>query len=249
VIGPPRLQASTLSRPLQPRAECRRKPPLSRMGARTSPRFWVADVRTPGAMTPSRFFCFDFAQCRCWLSSPQAVGADLAQWGTERLTYESGMEPYRGGLDSVSTIPLLHVRPGLCDLRPWRRCSSIPWAVGLQQLGLLAFIEALIFISILVVCALAYAWRKGAPKELKPDLTTMPSLPPTPNPLAAPGLGAPSIRTRLRDLRAASCNRFGAPTGDFGSLETCILDQLSTILHKLGLGLEQPLAPALRGTA
>jgi NAD(P)H-quinone oxidoreductase subunit 3 len=33
--------------------------------------------------------------------------------------------------------------------------------VAFHRLGLLAFIEALIFISILVV-ALAYAWRKGA---------------------------------------------------------------------------------------
>ena len=36
-----------------------------------------------------------------------------------------------------------------------------PWAVAFHQLGLLAFIEALIFIAILVV-ALVYAWRKGA---------------------------------------------------------------------------------------
>ena len=36
-----------------------------------------------------------------------------------------------------------------------------PWAVAFNRLGLLAFIEALIFISILVI-ALAYAWRKGA---------------------------------------------------------------------------------------
>ena len=36
-----------------------------------------------------------------------------------------------------------------------------PWAVAFNRLGLLAFIEALIFIAILVI-ALAYAWRKGA---------------------------------------------------------------------------------------
>ena len=36
-----------------------------------------------------------------------------------------------------------------------------PWAVAFHRLGLLAFIEALIFIAILLV-ALAYAWRKGA---------------------------------------------------------------------------------------
>jgi NAD(P)H-quinone oxidoreductase subunit 3 len=36
-----------------------------------------------------------------------------------------------------------------------------PWAVAFNQLGLLAFVEALVFIAILVV-ALVYAWRKGA---------------------------------------------------------------------------------------
>ena len=36
-----------------------------------------------------------------------------------------------------------------------------PWAVAFHRLGILAFIEALVFIAILVV-ALAYAWRKGA---------------------------------------------------------------------------------------
>ena len=36
-----------------------------------------------------------------------------------------------------------------------------PWAVAFHRLGILAFIEALIFIAILVI-ALAYAWRKGA---------------------------------------------------------------------------------------
>ena len=41
------------------------------------------------------------------------------------------------------------------------RDSLYPWAVAFNRLGLLAFIEALIFIAILVI-ALAYAWRKGA---------------------------------------------------------------------------------------
>ncbi len=36
-----------------------------------------------------------------------------------------------------------------------------PWAVAFNRLGLFAFIEALIFIAILVV-GLVYAWRKGA---------------------------------------------------------------------------------------
>ena len=35
-----------------------------------------------------------------------------------------------------------------------------PWAVVFRELGLLAFVEGLVFIGILVV-ALAYVWRKG----------------------------------------------------------------------------------------
>ena len=36
----------------------------------------------------------------------------------------------------------------------------LPWAVVFRQLGVLAFLEGLVFIAILVV-ALAYVWRKG----------------------------------------------------------------------------------------
>jgi NADH:ubiquinone oxidoreductase subunit 3 (subunit A) len=36
----------------------------------------------------------------------------------------------------------------------------LPWAVVYRELGLLAFVEGLVFIAILVV-ALAYVWRKG----------------------------------------------------------------------------------------
>jgi len=36
----------------------------------------------------------------------------------------------------------------------------LPWAVVFRQLGVLAFVEGLVFIAILVV-ALAYVWRKG----------------------------------------------------------------------------------------
>jgi NADH:ubiquinone oxidoreductase subunit 3 (subunit A) len=36
----------------------------------------------------------------------------------------------------------------------------LPWAVVFRRLGLLAFVEGLVFIAILVV-ALAYVWRKG----------------------------------------------------------------------------------------
>ena len=36
----------------------------------------------------------------------------------------------------------------------------LPWAVVFRELGMLAFVEGLVFIGILVV-ALAYVWRKG----------------------------------------------------------------------------------------
>jgi NADH-quinone oxidoreductase subunit A len=36
----------------------------------------------------------------------------------------------------------------------------LPWATVFRELGLLAFVEGLVFIAILVV-ALAYVWRKG----------------------------------------------------------------------------------------
>ena len=36
----------------------------------------------------------------------------------------------------------------------------LPWAVVFRELGMLAFVEGLVFIVILVV-ALAYVWRKG----------------------------------------------------------------------------------------
>lgn len=36
----------------------------------------------------------------------------------------------------------------------------LPWAVVFRELGLLAYVEGLVFIGVLVV-ALAYVWRKG----------------------------------------------------------------------------------------
>jgi len=36
-----------------------------------------------------------------------------------------------------------------------------PWAVVFRELGLIAFIEMMVFIGILLV-GLAYAWKKGA---------------------------------------------------------------------------------------
>ncbi|MBF2000980.1 MAG: photosynthetic/respiratory NAD(P)H-quinone oxidoreductase subunit C [Synechococcales cyanobacterium C42_A2020_086] len=80
--------------------------------------------------------------------------------GVERkLTYESGMEPIGGAWIQFNIryymFALVFV---IFDVET---VFLYPWAVAFNQLGLLAFVEALIFIAILVI-ALVYAWRKGA---------------------------------------------------------------------------------------
>jgi len=79
--------------------------------------------------------------------------------GERTTTYESGMEPQGGAWIQFNIryymFALVFV---VFDVET---VFLYPWAVAFHRLGLLAFLEALIFISILVV-ALAYAWRKGA---------------------------------------------------------------------------------------
>ena len=79
--------------------------------------------------------------------------------GERQLTYESGMEPIGGAWIQFNIryymFALVFV---IFDVET---VFLYPWAVAFHRLGLLAFIEALIFIAILVI-ALAYAWRKGA---------------------------------------------------------------------------------------
>ncbi len=76
-----------------------------------------------------------------------------------RTTYESGMEPIGGAWIQFNIryymFALVFV---IFDVET---VFLYPWAVAFHRLGVLAFIEALIFIAILVV-ALVYAWRKGA---------------------------------------------------------------------------------------
>jgi NAD(P)H-quinone oxidoreductase subunit 3 len=76
-----------------------------------------------------------------------------------RTTYESGMEPMGGAWIQFNIryymFALIFV---IFDVET---VFLYPWAVAFSQLGLLAFIEAIIFVAILVV-GLVYAWRKGA---------------------------------------------------------------------------------------
>lgn len=76
-----------------------------------------------------------------------------------RTTYESGMEPKGGAWIQFNIryymFALVFV---IFDVET---VFLYPWAVAFHRLGLLGFIEALIFIAILIV-GLVYAWRKGA---------------------------------------------------------------------------------------
>ena len=44
----------------------------------------------------------------------------------------------------------------------------LPWAVVFREMGMLAFVEGLVFIGILLV-ALAYVWRKGDLEWVRPE--------------------------------------------------------------------------------
>ena len=85
--------------------------------------------------------------------------APRSRAGERQLTYESVMEPICGAWNQFNIryymFALVFV---IFDVET---VFLYPWAVAFNRLGLLAFIEALIFIAILRV-ALAYAWRKGA---------------------------------------------------------------------------------------
>ena len=98
-----------------------------------------------------------------FLLTPQrcCLGADhRAAPKVVRVSVSSPTSPvwsHWRGLDPIQHPPL-HVCAGLRHLRCGDR---FPHPGATNRLGLLAFIEAFIFIAILLV-ALAYAWRKGA---------------------------------------------------------------------------------------
>ena len=79
--------------------------------------------------------------------------------GLRTTTYESGMEPKGGAWIQFNIryymFALVFV---VFDVET---VFLYPWAVAFHKLGLLAFVEAIVFITILVF-GLVYAWRKGA---------------------------------------------------------------------------------------
>ena len=84
----------------------------------------------------------------------------------KQTTYECGEEPEGGAWIQFNirfyVVALIFL---IFDVEA---IFLVPWAVVFRDLGLLAFIEGLVFIAILVV-ALAYVWRKGDLAWVRPE--------------------------------------------------------------------------------
>ena len=119
----------------------------------------------------------------------------ISRGPARRTTYESGMEPIGGAWIQFNIryymFALVFV---IFDVET---VFLYPWAVAFSQLGLLAFIEALIFIAILVV-GLVYAPPSAAnPLSLAPgEKLANPSAPPA----VTHGLSENVILTTVDDL-------------------------------------------------
>lgn len=87
------------------------------------------------------------------LIRPKGVGPE------RRTTYESGIEPM--GEARIQFNIRYYMFALIFVLFDVETLFLYHWAVTFNELGLAAFIEAFIFISILIV-GLVYAWRKGA---------------------------------------------------------------------------------------
>jgi NADH-quinone oxidoreductase subunit A len=74
-------------------------------------------------------------------------------------TYECGSEPFS---DSRMPFPVrYYVIAMLFVIFDIEVIFLYPWAITFKQLGLIGFIEMMVFIGLFVV-AYVYAWRKGA---------------------------------------------------------------------------------------
>jgi len=77
----------------------------------------------------------------------------------KRTTYESGIEPM--GQAWIQFNIRYYMFALVFVIFDVETIFLYPWAVSFSQIGITAFIEALIFISILII-GLIFAWRKGA---------------------------------------------------------------------------------------
>ena len=90
-----------------------------------------------------------------WIVQPKAPN----KW--KKTTYECGMKTY--GDSRIQFCVKYYMYALLFIIFDIEAVFLFPWAVVFDKLGLYAFIEAVIFVLILVL-GLAYAWRKGALK-------------------------------------------------------------------------------------
>nr|YP_001019119.1 NADH dehydrogenase subunit 3 [Chlorokybus atmophyticus]A2CI37.1 RecName: Full=NAD(P)H-quinone oxidoreductase subunit 3, chloroplastic; AltName: Full=NAD(P)H dehydrogenase subunit 3; AltName: Full=NADH-plastoquinone oxidoreductase subunit 3 [Chlorokybus atmophyticus]ABM87957.1 subunit 3 of NADH-plastoquinone oxidoreductase [Chlorokybus atmophyticus]WKT05662.1 subunit 3 of NADH-plastoquinone oxidoreductase [Chlorokybus atmophyticus] len=80
--------------------------------------------------------------------------------GPEKYTtYESGIEPM--GEAWVQFNIRYYMFALVFVIFDVETVFLYPWAVSFAQMGFISFLEALVFLSILIV-GLVYAWRKGA---------------------------------------------------------------------------------------
>nr|YP_009549277.1 NADH dehydrogenase subunit 3 [Vittaria graminifolia]YP_009549450.1 NADH-plastoquinone oxidoreductase subunit 3 [Vittaria appalachiana]AYW16426.1 NADH dehydrogenase subunit 3 [Vittaria graminifolia]AYW16599.1 NADH-plastoquinone oxidoreductase subunit 3 [Vittaria appalachiana] len=87
--------------------------------------------------------------------------APSSQRPEKLASYESGIEP-RG--DTWTRFQIRYYMFALVfTVSDVETVFLYPWVTSFQELGIFAFVEAIIFIFILVI-GLVYAWRKGAPE-------------------------------------------------------------------------------------
>jgi NADH-quinone oxidoreductase subunit A len=90
-----------------------------------------------------------------------------ARFSEEKLTtYECGEEPV--GNAWIQFNIRFYVFALIFIIFDVEAVFLLPWATVFKELGLLAYVEGLVFIGILVV-ALAYVWRKGDLAWVRPE--------------------------------------------------------------------------------
>lgn len=77
----------------------------------------------------------------------------------KRTSYESGIEPM--GESWIQFQIRYYMFALVFVVFDVETVFLYPWAMSFQQLGVIAFIEALVFVLVLII-GLVYAWRKGA---------------------------------------------------------------------------------------
>jgi NAD(P)H-quinone oxidoreductase subunit 3 len=85
--------------------------------------------------------------------------APSSQTPEKRSTYESGIEPV--GESWIQFQVRYYMFALVFVVFDVETVFLYPWAMSFDQLGIKAFIEALVFVTVLII-GLIYAWRKGA---------------------------------------------------------------------------------------